>query len=459
MEQSGWDFIKVRVIKQYEVGLKVLGRAPHFSGLGEIRNLAEEALALAVRHYGDMLLPADLQVKETSLGEAQGLRIGHATDLLRERDLTKFIQVDIGYDKQTNSYTMTAMVYRHIVDGIPALLLLYLIHNHLVLRRESHLSACARVPQFMLQDQLDRFNVKVDAAKWKEVMPREQDHFLSVGAQVGISGSNIYKLRRKIAADIASYVSASSVELALLAMEMGLNYASDCVARGPINRSGKLLLSEGYEGLGHVHTRGYADICGREAKEQYAWLCSTMKQSTEEMILERLGKGKSSKVLRKVSRIPDSARLFSDKFAPYDCIMSVANSQILGSNLNGIAFGVPICVGDITPADITGFGVPAHPEHGPEVIEARLARGLKQEITEISYVCGERIKNADGVYKALKTSKGMAIRILNRWGHDENQLKTLSISELVKKVFVEAYRPDSPLEGRIEKLAARLLSL
>ncbi len=458
MPRSGWDSVKTNVIKNYEVGIEVKWNLPRFDGISEIEKLAREAVKLALQHYGDMLLDVDIKVKYGNLPDEKELRIGYQVDLHQERDFTKFIQMDINYDKQKNSYMIIAIVYRHIIDAIPVVLLIYLLHNHLVLKKNSYLNNCERIPDFSLREKFSRFRIKGTVEKWKEVMPDDRDIFLSVGSRIDISKSNLYKLRRKIAKDVGMFVTSSSVELALLAIDMELNYASDCVAQGQINRRGRLDVQKGYNGLGFVHTKGYADIGKLNLNQQYSWLCNKLVESSKEMILEKDGKGKASILINRLGRIPDMHRRFFDKCANYDLIMDVSSSQILSSNLNGIYYGVPICIGNITPENIRFLGAPACPEHDSKIIEQRQSQGLKTEITEISFVCGEKIKNSCFVDKAIKTSKNVAIRILTRWGHDVNLLEGMTKIELVKKLFQETFRPDFPLEGRLEKLAGEFLN-
>ena len=458
MPQSGWDYIKTRTVKNFELGIEVRRNLSRFGSASEIESLVKEAIQLAAQHYGDMVLDADVKVVKGQLPGEKDLRIGHQVELGQDRDFTKFIQVSIILDEAQDSYIISALVYRHIIDGIPMLLLLYLIHNHLILKQDSFISGCARVPAFNLQDKFDKFNVSVDEERWKEVLPENDDaDFVSVGAHINVRDSNIYKLRRKIAKEVGSYVSGSSVELALLAIEMGMNYASDCVAQGPLKRNGKLDLQQGYFGLGQAHTQGYANIGTLEKAQQYRWLCDKMAESTREILLEREGRGRASKMLQKVSRISDKHRLAGDKIASYDSVMVVANCQILGSNFNGIDYGVPIFVEDITPEHLGLIGIPATPEFAPEVVEARAAKGLKSTITEVSFASGEKYRKCDSVYKVMKISLDATKRILSRWGYDSNELEKMSKTELGTLVFRETFRPDSPLEGRAEKLAGGFL--
>jgi hypothetical protein len=92
----------------------------------------------------------------------------------------------------------------------------------------------------------------------------------------------------------------------------------------------------------------------------------------------------------------------------------------------------------------------------------RAKRSLETHVTEVSFSCGPKIRKSDGrslVYKSLKISPQKAAAMLSEWGYDPEKISSLSPSERVKQVFMDAYRPDAPLLGRIEQRAAMYLNI
>lgn len=61
------------------------------------------------------------------------------------------------------------------------------------------------------------------------------------------------------------------------------------------------------------------------------------------------------------------------------------------------------------------------------------------------------------VYKSLKILPQKAHDILLDWGHADDEIKSLTQAQKVKQVFMDAYRPENPTRGRIEKRAALYL--
>jgi hypothetical protein len=142
--------------------------------------------------------------------------------------------------------------------------------------------------------------------------------------------------------------------------------------------------------------------------------------------------------------------------------MNVAGTQLIGSNLNGIDYGVPLFVGGIIPDDMKFIFIPSHGEHNDKTKNERAKRSLTTHVTEVSFACGPKIKESNGrstVYKSLKVLPQKADTILLNWGHARDKIKSLSQAEKVKQVFMDAYRPDNPALGRIEKRAELYLEL
>ena len=180
------------------------------------------------------------------------------------------------------------------------------------------------------------------------------------------------------------------------------------------------------------------------------------------MKLERIGKGHASTFYARYRRIPNYFANFMESRLNYTRIMSVAGTQLIGSNLNGVDYGVPLFVGGIRPDDMRFIFIPAHGEHKKMIRVERAKRSLETQLTEVSFTCGPKIKESNGrsvVYKSLKISAQKAYDILLDWGHDPEKIMSLSPSERVKQVFIEAYRPDNPLLGRIERRAEVYLNL
>jgi hypothetical protein len=180
------------------------------------------------------------------------------------------------------------------------------------------------------------------------------------------------------------------------------------------------------------------------------------------MHLERTGKGQNSifyAQYRKINRF--FVNLFDRRISHKD-VMAVAGTQLIGSNLNGIDYGVPLFVDGITPDDMKFIFIPSHGEHNDKTKDERAKRSLTTHVTEVSFACGPKIKESNGrsiVYKSLKVLPQKADQILLNWGHAPDKIKSLSQTEKVKQVFMDAYRPDNPTLGRIEKRAELYLGL
>ncbi len=459
MPLSGWDFIKTRTTRNYEVGIEVRGGLPFFNGIAELEKLAHEGMRLTLQHFGDFLVEACIKIREEPLWPDNELRIGHYINMEIGRNYNKHIQIDIIYSKETNSYAIVAFVYKHIVDAVPVIFLIYHIHNYIILRKQSYIYTCQRKPLFSLEQKLKKFRFTVDKQKWDFVLPKKNNTFLNVGAQVNIKNSRIRKLRRQIFLELGIPISTSSLELALIGIDTGLNFASDCVAVGNKLKNSKVDITCGYQRLSHVATKGYAGVDKLDVDEQYLWLLEILKESSLEMEQALAGKGKSAWMFDRVRNIPDYARLFSDTWSSYECIMEVAGSQLLGTNLNGVDYGVQLAIGGIKPENIRGIGIPSNPEHIEKIKKIRRKKGLNADITEFVFAHGQLVKGTDFVFKSIKTNREVAIKILRKWGWHGSGLDKLSLRDLVVKLFNLMYQPNNPMEGRIEKLADKYLKL
>jgi len=64
--RTAWEFLRSKYAKHFGFGLEVRGSLPDFESPAAIRHRAIEAVDLALKHYGDMLIKADIQVKEAA---------------------------------------------------------------------------------------------------------------------------------------------------------------------------------------------------------------------------------------------------------------------------------------------------------------------------------------------------------------------------------------------------------
>ncbi len=195
---------------------------------------------------------------------------------------------------------------------------------------------------------------------------------------------------------------------------------------------------------------------------QYEWIRRALCDASVEMKLERQAKGWASRFYDRYRRIPALFVNLFDRRIAYADVMSVAGTQIIGSNLNGVDYGVPVFIGDVTPDDVKFFFIPSHGEHNKKTQTERAKRSLETHVTEISFSCGPKTKLRNGksvAYKSLKMSPKKAHELLLDWGHALEKIMTLSLEDKVKQVFIEAYRPDAPIRSRIENRAAQYLNL
>ena len=141
---TAWEFLRSKYAKHFGFGIEVRGSAPDFESAPEMRHQAMEAVDLALKHYGDMLIKADIQVKEGRLGTEENMVTGYDIDFALDWDYAKPVLIEITYDRENRSYRIMSLVYNHVIDGVPLALYTHLIHNHLILGKASFLSQSKR---------------------------------------------------------------------------------------------------------------------------------------------------------------------------------------------------------------------------------------------------------------------------------------------------------------------------
>ncbi|MEN6423179.1 MAG: hypothetical protein ABFD76_14665 [Smithella sp.] len=460
--RTAWEFLRSKYAKHFGFGLEVRGSSPDFESTAAIRHSAMEAVDLALKHYGDMLIKADVQVKEGRLDAENHMVTGYDIDFSLDWDYSSPVLIEITYDRKNRSYRIMSMVFNHVIDGVPLALYTHLIHNHLVLGKASLLSQSKRTFPVSYKFHLWDSGTLPDKKGWLRLNCLGESDLFPIGSQIDVTDSSILKLRNKIALEIGQNVSNSSVEIALLSLEMGITWATDYIAQGDQNSKRQIDVQKGYRGLGIVRTYLTDKIGPADPLTQYQWICDAVKEAAGEMHLERAGKGRNSRFYaqyRKINRF--FVNLFDRRISHQD-VMTVAGTQLIGSNLNGIDYGVPLFVGGIIPDDMKFIFIPSHGEHNDTTKDERAKRSLTTHVTEVSFACGPKIKGSNGrskVYKSLKILSQKAHHILLDWGHAPDEIKFLSQAQRVKQVFVDAYRPDHPTLGRIEKRAELYLNL
>jgi hypothetical protein len=459
---TAWEFLRSKYAKHFGFGIEVRGSSPDFESAQEMHHRAMEAVDLALKHYGDMLIKADVQVKEGRLGTEENMVTGYDIDFSLDWDYSKPVLIEITYDREKRSYRIMSLVYNHVIDGVPLALYTHLIHNHLVLGKASLLSQSKRTFPVSYKFHLWDSKTLPDKKGWLRLNCLGESDLLPIGSQIDVTDSNILKLRNKIAQEIGQNVSNSSVEIALLSLEMGITWATDYSAQGNLNSKRQVDVQKGYYGLGMVRTHLGDETGNADPLTQYRWIRDAVKDAAGEMNLERAGNGHASRFYtqyRKINRF--FVNLFDRRISHKD-VMNVAGTQLIGSNLNGIDYGVPLFVGGIIPDDMKFIFIPSHGEHNDKTKNERAKRSLTTHVTEVSFACGPKIKESNGrstVYKSLKVLPQKADTILLNWGHARDKIKSLSQAEKVKQVFMDAYRPDNPALGRIEKRAELYLEL
>jgi len=459
---TGWEFLRLKYAKHFGFGLEVRGASPEFTNLHALRESAMEAVSLALVHYGDMLIEADVQVKEVTLSPEDTLVTGYQIDFTLPWNFSRPVLIEIDYDRKNRSYRIMGVSYNHLIDGVPLALYIHLIHNHIVLGDASFLCQSKRTFTDPYRFHRTPAAAVPDKKGWLELDIINDAHLLPVGAQIDTSDSNILRLRKKISRDTGLEISNSSIEIALLGMELGMDWATNYIAQGYVNPEGRVDIQKGYNGLGIVRTQNYRRMKNTDPLTQYRWICNAMKESYDEMKLERKGMGRASVFYTRYRRIAKILVDLFDRRISYNDVMSVAGTQLLGSNLNGIDYGVPLFVGGITPDNMRFIFIPSHGEHHEKTKIERAKRSLETHVTEVSFSCGPKITGSSGrsmVYKSLKISAWKARDILLDWGYDSREILSLTPEERIRRVFIEMYRPDAPALGRIEARAAHYLNL
>ena len=457
-----WDFLRTKYAKHFGFGIEVRGSSPDFKSTQAIRDTAKQAISLALKRYGDMLIEADVQVKEGRLFAEDNLVTGYYIDFFLNWDFSKPVLIEITYDKESRSYRIMSLVFNHLIDGVPLALYTYLIHNHLVLGDTSFLSQSKRT--FPASYKIHLWDPETMPSKtgWLKLDSFNESDLFPVGTQVDVTDSNVLKLRKKIAREIGQDISNSSVEEALIGLEMGITWATDYISQGQLNSERRIDVQKGYHGLGIVQTHFFNEIRNADPQTQYKWISNAVKDASGQMQLERVGKGQASRFFTQYRRLGHIFVDFFDRRINYHDVMSVAGTQLIVSNLNGVDYGVPLFVGGIKPDDVRFIFIPSHGEHKEKTKVARAKRSLETHVTEVSFTCGPKIKGSNGrsvVYKSLKMLPQKANKLLLEWGHPPDKVMSLSPTEQVKQVFIDAYQPDNPMLGKIEKRAALYLNL
>jgi hypothetical protein len=459
---TGWEFLRLKYAKHFGFGLGIKGRAPDFDTIDTLKAAAEQAIQLSLIHYGDMLIDADVRVIEDALDFEDDIEIGYQIDSNLPWDFSKPILIEITYDKKNRSYKIMGAVHSHMIDGVPMALYVFLIHNHLMLGENSLLSRSERT--FSVPYDFHKRAVKTPLGQddWQFLHSFDDSSLIPVGSQIDVTDSHIPKLRRKIAHETGCSISTSTLEVILLALETGTAWATDYIAQGSVNPQGLVDIQKGYNGLGIIRIEVSDQIRKAGPPAQYQWICGILCDASEEMKRERQAKGWASRFYDRYRRIPSPIVNLFDRRINYSEVMAIAGTQIISSNLNGVDFGVPVFVAGITPNDIKYSFIPSHGEHDKTTQIERARRSLETHVTEISFSCGPKTALNDGrsvIYKSLKIYPKKASELLLNWGHAPEKVNTLSLEEKVKQLFIEAYRPEAPAQGRIEKRAAQYLNL
>lgn len=453
----GWENIKIRYCKHFEVGLEVHGKAPLYTSIDSIEQRALQAIKLCRAHFSDIVIEPDLLVIEGSVSHSKEIHTGYRINFTEERDYSKPVMMDITWDRRKKSFRILVNVFDHFIDGVPALFLVNAVHHHLMMGKHSRLLSLTRTPATNYQKTADRFPLQPEKSRWVRLLYRQDNTLWPAGAPVDVTNSAITALRDRISRERGIRLSVSSLELALLAMETGMEYTTDYIARGETSDSGALDLTKGYRGLGMIQAKGYTDLQKMDSDDQYRELCTHLEGISDQLPLEKKGKGRSSVFYRRYGRARKFIVDFFEKRVTFKKVMTIAGTQCIGSNLNGVDTLFDVLTPGLTGEDVRYIFTASHGEFAPHIHKARQHRGLPLYATEISLACGPLTTDSEGgrnIYKSIKTSPEKAREILRRWS-----IHTADLDEdsLLVKLFNELYRPSAPLKGRIEKRAAVLL--
>lgn len=458
---TGWEHLRKQYARHFGVGLEVRGSFPLHEGPGGFAGRAREAVDMAIERFGDFLVNAHIRVVEGPLPDDRAIQVGYGMDLTIERDWERPILMEITLDRATSSCRIMALSCDHAVDGAPLMLLVQLVFHHLAFGSQSILPGIARRPLINYEARLRRLGMQSNRERWSELLRTDSDALVPAGGQIDCSRSAIVALRRRLAEIQGSHISLSSLETALVAMTFKLNWATEYIAQGESDARGLLAIQRGYHGLGMVRTMGWPRIMALPAQSRLEYLGRILTDSAQEIKQERQGMGRSSRFYNRYRRIPGFWTRLFDRRIPYGHVMAVAGTQLIGSNLNGVEYGVPLVAQSMRDGDHRFLFIPSHGEHGNETKEARMRRNLATQVTEVSFSCGPKVSDGSGhsmVYKSLKLSPATAARVLISWGANPRVVLDIPPLERVARVFHEAYRPDAPMEGKIERLAASLLN-
>lgn len=453
----GWENIKLRYCKHFEIGIEVFDKFPLFASIDSIEQRAKQAVKLCRKYFSDFVIEPDILVMEGRVSSSSGPHSGYRMTFTEERDYSKPVMLDIIWDRHKGSCRILANIYDHFIDGIPALFLVTAIQHHLVRGKNSRLLSMSRKPVSDYHNTTRRFPRQPDRKGWARLLYRNREILWPVGAHMDVTTSCITALRDRIFADTGTRPSVSSIELGLLAIETGMDFTTDYVARGQMASTGFLDLNKGYHGLGMIRTRGYGGLENLSPDAQYRELCSKIKFASLQLPMEQQGKGKSSVFYSRYGRIWQLVVDFFEKRVSFKNVMSIAGTQCIGSNLNGVDTVFDFLTPEIKPNNIRYIFTASHGEFAPHIKKAREARGLPLYATELSLACSPLLADSEGkktIYKSIKTSPEKAKEILQGWSVSTADLDD---DALLKKLFNELYRPKSPLKGRIEKRAALLL--
>ncbi len=248
---TGWEFLRQKYAKHFGFGIEVRGRSPNFDNADALKNVAVNAIQRAIKHYGDMLIDADVQVKEGVLSPEDTIKTGYHIDFDLSWDFSKPVLIEITYDRKNRSYKIMGVVYNHFIDGVPMALYIYLIHNHLILGNKSLLSQSTRTFSVPYRFHKTAMMNSPNENEWQGLKYFGPLTLIPVGSQLDVTDSNIPKLRKKLSLDTGCDISTSSLEIILLSMEMGMTWATDYIAQGSVNSETAPRYSKRIQGPGH----------------------------------------------------------------------------------------------------------------------------------------------------------------------------------------------------------------
>lgn len=298
----GWENMKLRYCKHFEIGIEVFEKFPIYASIASVEQRVRQAVKLCRKYFSDLVIEPDILVMEGRVSSSRGVHTGYRMTFTEERDYTKPIMLDIIWDRQKGSCRIMANIFDHFIDGVPALFLVTALHHHLVRGKNSRLLSMTRNPDYDYREITKRFPRQPHRKDWARLLYRSEEILWPVGAHLDVTTSCITALRDRIYSDTGIKPSVSSIELGLLAIETGMDFATDYVARGEIADTGSLDLNKGYDGLGMIQTRGYSHLKELTPENQYRELCKKIKFASLQLPMEQQGKGKSSVFFNRYGR-------------------------------------------------------------------------------------------------------------------------------------------------------------